>query len=63
MIITMADMRQKGMCSRGTRAFFKKWDLDYSDFLENGIDSDVLEQTGDGMALDLINFVKLKTRT
>lgn len=58
----MSDLRGIGMCSSGAWAFCNKWKLSYNDFLENGIDSSILEQTGDGMALEVIMHVRNKTR-
>ena len=42
-----------GYCARGTEAFFKKHDLDWLDFKENGIDAQKLVNTGDEMAIKL----------
>ena len=61
MIITMKDVRltegfsrRKGLCARGTRAWFDKYKLDYSDFLKNGIDEEVLLSTGDAFAIAVV---------
>lgn len=40
--ITMRDIRKAGYCSRGVRVFAKKYNLDYQDFLTNGVDIDTL---------------------
>lgn len=50
MIITMKHVRKAMMCSAGTRDFFKKHNLDYTDFLKNGIDSNILLSLNDAMA-------------
>lgn len=50
-IVTMQDIRAAKMCSRGTRGFFARHGLDYSDFLTNGIPAEKLEATGDAMAV------------
>lgn len=47
---TMKHIRQCRMCSRGTRAFFEKHGLDWSEFLRTGVPAETLEQTGDAMA-------------
>ncbi len=51
-IVTIKHMRP-GYCARGTEAFFKKHDLDWLDFKENGIDAQKLVNTGDEMAIKL----------
>lgn len=53
-IVKMVHMRQLGYCSAGVRTFFQKHDLDYSGFLQDGIDARLLAATGDGMALRVI---------
>lgn len=49
-IVTMRDIRAARMCSRGARAFFVRHNLDFNDFLTNGIAAEKLEATGDAMA-------------
>ncbi len=58
MIVTMRDVRACKMCARGARAFFNRHGLDWSDFIRNGIDSSVLEATGDAMALRVVGYVR-----
>lgn len=36
-LVTMAHIRQAGYCARGARDFFTRYNLDYVDFLKNGI--------------------------
>lgn len=50
---TMKHIRQCKMCSRGTRAFFARHGLDWSEFLRAGVPVAALEQTGDAMALQV----------
>jgi len=54
MKVTMSDCRQVKFCSRGVRLFFKKYNLDYKDFLKNGIEIKDLEQLNDSMANKVI---------
>lgn len=49
-LVFQKDMRSLKYCSRGVRDFFKRHELDYSDFLKNGIPASTLEATGDAMA-------------
>lgn len=56
LILTMRDVRAAKMCSRGTRAWFDRQGLDYSDFLKNGIDAEKFIATGDPMALQVVEI-------
>lgn len=47
-----------GYCRRGGRKFFKRFGLDWNDFLDHGISSETLEKTGDAMAIKLIEVVR-----
>lgn len=62
MVVTMTDLRQIGMCSSGAWAFCNKWGFDYNDFLENGIDANLILATNDGMGAEVVEHVKNKTR-
>lgn len=45
-IVRMEDCRSVGYCARGVRAMFERYNLDYADFLKNGMDSEkMLEVT------------------
>ena len=57
-IVYQKDMRALRYCSRGVRAFFKRHELDYSDFLKNGIPAEQLEETGDAMALAVVEVAR-----
>lgn len=46
------------MCARGSRAFFLSQGWDWSIFLENGIDIEIVEQTNDAMAQQVVEYVK-----
>lgn len=54
MQITITDIRNAGHCVAGARAWFRSYDLDFRGFLKNGIDSEVLLATGDGLAEQVI---------
>jgi hypothetical protein len=58
MKVTMRDVRACKMCAKGARAFFKKHNLDWHDFLRNGIDCDVLEGLNDAMASKVVAHVR-----
>lgn len=56
--VTMRHIRKAKMCSRGTRVFFQRHGLDYTDFLRNGIDAEKLAATGDAMALKVVEVAR-----
>lgn len=58
LIITMEDVRATKMCSSGTRKFFKRHNINWSDFLKNGVSAKVLENTGDAMALRVVEVAR-----
>lgn len=59
LIVTSAHCRAVKFClTPGVRDFFKRYELDYRDFLKNGIDAEVLLATGDAMALQVVQFAK-----
>ena len=61
MIVTIQDARKHlGYCSPGMRRFAKKYELDWMDFLRNGISEEKLLATGDSLALNLVAAVKLE---
>lgn len=45
-------------CARGSRRWAEHLGLDWSSFVLNGIPASVLEATGDGMALKLVEYVR-----
>jgi len=54
MHITITDIRAAGHCVAGARDWFKAYDLDFRDFVRNGIDAEVLLATGDALAVQVI---------
>ena len=57
-IVTMRHIRQARMCSRGTRAFFARHGLDWSQFLSEGLPAEKFEATGDAMALRVVEVAR-----
>ena len=45
--IYIRHLRAEGICASGGRQWFARHDLSWSDFLDNGVSSEVLEATGD----------------
>lgn len=58
MIIKMQDVRRAKMCSRGAREFFRRHDLDWAMFLKEGLPAEVIEATGDAMALKVVEVAR-----
>ena len=56
MIIRVNHARQAGYCSRGMRAFFVKYDLNWSEFLKNGLPEETLLATGDALARKVVEI-------
>ena len=58
MKIYMSDIRKAKMCARGSRAFFLSQGWDWQDFLENGIDLEIVKSTNDAMVQQVINMLR-----
>jgi hypothetical protein len=58
MKVTMRDVRAAKMCSSGARYFFRKHNLDWSQFLKYGISVEELEITGDAMAMRVVEVAR-----
>lgn len=58
MKIYMSDIRKAKMCSQGTRAFFLARGWDFRDFLKNGIDIEIVRQSNDAMALQIVEIIE-----
>ena len=50
-IVRMGDMRSLRYCARGVREFFARHELDYSDFLQNGVPAEKLLAASDNDAM------------
>lgn len=68
MIVTTRDLftipgysKRPGFCRGGARQWFHAHDLDWSHFVAHGINAEVLEATGDGMALALVAWARKRT--
>lgn len=58
MKIYMRHIRQAGLCAKGAREFFNHYQFDFNDFLKNGIDIKLIENTQDSMALKVVEIAK-----
>lgn len=57
-VVKMAHVRRALMCSRGARAFFKRHNLDWDAFLKDGLPARKLADTGDAMALQVVEVAR-----
>jgi hypothetical protein len=57
-LVTMKDVRLAKMCSRGARDFCAKYNLDYSEFLKQGLPASQLEATGNAMVLKVVEIAR-----
>lgn len=57
-LVRMKHVRMACMCSRGARVFFRRHGLDWREFLQNGLPCSVIERTGDGMALRVVEVAR-----
>jgi len=53
-LVTHGDMRRLGYCNRGARAWFARHQLDWSQFIDQGLPAPLLLATGDSMAEDVV---------
>lgn len=56
--VFMSDVRRARMCSKGSRDFFVRHGLDWSTFLREGIDAELLLGTGDPMAQAVVQVAR-----
>lgn len=54
-IITHADLASCKFCNRGARQFFDRHGLNWSSFLQHGIDSSELEHIDDAMVRQVLD--------
>lgn len=52
--VTVNHLRAAKMCARSARPWFAEQGLSWSDFVAHGIDSEVLRETNDVLALKVI---------
>ena len=53
-IVTVQDLRAARLCFQGSRPWLARHGLSWQAFLANGIEAEVLEATGDALALRVI---------
>lgn len=67
MIVTTRDLftipgfsRRPGFCRGGARRWFAAHGLDWSGFVKQGIEAEILVATGDAMALALVEWARTR---
>lgn len=50
--------KRRGWCNDRARVWFKRHNLDWTDFVRNGIDADILLATGCGLALAMVAWAR-----
>lgn len=60
-IVRMCDLRAIKGCAKGARYFCVKHDISYATFIDQGLPAEVLEATGDHMALTLVAEARRRT--
>lgn len=56
--VDVAMLQRNGFCLSAVRRWFKEHNLDFRDFLDNGIDVEVLRGLNDGLADRAIEFAE-----
>ena len=58
MRVYMRHARALKFCSKGVRAFCKKFNIDFADFIANGIDAQRLIDLNDDQAMKMVELAK-----
>lgn len=53
-LVTVKDARCVKYCKNGTKEFFKRYNLDWDEFVKVGVSSKKLLDTGDAMAAEVV---------
>lgn len=56
--VTITDIREAGFCAGGARRWFESYDLDFRDFVKNGISAEALLATNDSYADRVVEYVR-----
>lgn len=57
-MVRMEHVRGANLCSRGSRAWFQKYDLSWDEFLTTGISADRILATGDAFAVRVVEVAR-----
>jgi hypothetical protein len=58
MIVNITHARRLKYCSRGIRAFCRRYDIDFLQFVREGLDAEVFIATNDAQALRMVDVAR-----
>lgn len=58
--VTIADIRRAGYCVAGVRSWFRTHNMNFADFLKNGMPADEFIARGDHLALDVVEKMLIR---
>jgi len=58
MIVTMRHVRAAGMCSEGAREFCKRYEINWLDFLKNGIEAERLRHIDNALLQQVLKVAE-----
>jgi hypothetical protein len=61
-MVTMRHVRGADLCSRGSREWFRKYDLSWDEFLTTGISATRILATGDAFAVRVVEVARQEAR-
>lgn len=56
--IRQAGNDSRGYCSRGTRAWCERYNINYTQFLLHGINVEIIESIGDAFAIEVCQIAR-----
>jgi hypothetical protein len=62
MRVTISDVRATGHCVLGIRQWFERHNIDFADFMRNGIEAEKLLATNDGLARRVVALVERREK-
>lgn len=60
LIVTMADVRAAGLCSRGSRKFCERNNINWTKFLQEGIPASELLKIDSHIMVDLVEVARAR---
>ena len=60
MMVYIKDAVELGYCIKGLKEFCKRHDIDFKDFVKNGIEADIILKIEDAMAFKLVEYARSK---
>jgi len=60
MMVYIKDAVELGYCIKGLKEFCKRHDIDFKDFVKNGIEADIILKIEDAMAFKLVEYARIK---